>query len=781
MGLLDALGLVRASSVTVATDAPQKAMIGPGAYAMSDPGWSAAMNYGRWDTPRGMARAQALSHANPWIDKAERMICGRLSAMPWHLETDDDETVDDESPPELRAIVQLLERPSPLTRPRVTWRDLLHITTRHLGVINVAAWYLDALDVNGIPKEILYLNPARLTPVDDGTGDWWLDKDANYQGSGKRLEFDEVLLFNLVPPDIGWAGVGLVETAESKIQLSKFSDRFATQTYATGGRRGSWISPREGRMPDDVFDALVAGLKNIAESPDATKRNIVSKGAIDVTPQASTPQELQASDIMSMTRDDLLLIWNVDIADAGVPGGAGLSSGQMRSQARQSTFENAIEPRADVIAETIQLLLLDRYKAAGIDVELVVEKPEWEDETPAYERAAKANILPLRNHERRAIVGLEPFGDPALDNAVWLPAGIYEAYQTPDAVTGATVEPVVAITRPGIPLLGDGEVKAGPLGNTRTSVEQRITPKIRRDVEKVLAEFRRIAAEKAGAKAAHLRGKPSDVDAVFNAAAFEKAMAKAIGPHLAGTASVVTAEARKSLGHLKPGKAEWTDNVASYVLRRGGERVVEMAATSRADILAAIKNTVSPDLSIPELSAKLTDAVGGLSTWSDERAEMIARTETMFAYNDSALKSYGEFGVERVEAIDGDEDTECADRNGRTYTLDESLTITDHPNGTLDWVPVIKASLDEPAWDGQAELTKAVIAMASREPAPPIFNVHPADVHVHPAPVTVHVPEQPVTVNMPEQPAPVVNVTLPKGSKTIQRDAEGRITGITED
>jgi hypothetical protein len=61
----------------------------------------------------------------------------------------------------------------------------------------------------------------------------------------------------------------------------------------------------------------------------------------------------------------------------------------------------------------------------------------------------------------------------------------------------------------------------------------------------------------------------------------------------------------------------------------------------------------------------------------------------MFAYNDAALGSYREYGVDRVEAIDGDEDTECADRNGRTYPLEEALGITDHPNGTLDWVPVV--------------------------------------------------------------------------------------------
>jgi hypothetical protein len=41
-----------------------------------------------------------------------------------------------------------------------------------------------------------------------------------------------------------------------------------------------------------------------------------------------------------------------------------------------------------------------------------------------------------------------------------------------------------------------------------------------------------------------------------------------------------------------------------------------------------------------------------------------------------------------VTAIDGDEDDECASRDGQTYDLAEALDISDHPNGTLDWVPV---------------------------------------------------------------------------------------------
>ena len=61
----------------------------------------------------------------------------------------------------------------------------------------------------------------------------------------------------------------------------------------------------------------------------------------------------------------------------------------------------------------------------------------------------------------------------------------------------------------------------------------------------------------------------------------------------------------------------------------------------------------------------------------------------MFAYNEAALTSYRQLDVGQVVALDGDKDPECADRNGREFTIDDAFDIADHPNGTLDWIPVV--------------------------------------------------------------------------------------------
>lgn len=72
------------------------------------------------------------------------------------------------------------------------------------------------------------------------------------------------------------------------------------------------------------------------------------------------------------------------------------------------------------------------------------------------------------------------------------------------------------------------------------------------------------------------------------------------------------------------------------------------------------------------------------------RASMIARTELAHSYLQANLDTYQQSGVvKRVEAQDGTRDAMCADRNGEVMGVDEAMMISDHPNGTLNWVPLI--------------------------------------------------------------------------------------------
>lgn len=92
--------------------------------------------------------------------------------------------------------------------------------------------------------------------------------------------------------------------------------------------------------------------------------------------------------------------------------------------------------------------------------------------------------------------------------------------------------------------------------------------------------------------------------------------------------------------------------------------------------------------SIPQLadrvSAVFSDAI-------DNRAETIARTETLQAYASASLQSYREAGIEQVQMYDGSGDPECAAVNGMIVSPDEAdeLMADEHPNGTRGCAPVV--------------------------------------------------------------------------------------------
>jgi hypothetical protein len=180
-----------------------------------------------------------------------------------------------------------------------------------------------------------------------------------------------------------------------------------------------------------------------------------------------------------------------------------------------------------------------------------------------------------------------------------------------------------------------------------------------------------------------------------------------------------------------------------------------------------------------ESPADLGLRIRSSAAFDDYRSELISRTETAQVYNDAALRSFGELEVTEVEAIDGDEDAECAARNGKRYPLDEAMGITDHPNGTLDWVPVVKAVIPPDPLLIMAEAVKA----SMERPAPqttitipeqqaPIVTVTPPDIHV----AAPEVNTEPFAKALLELKA---SLTRPR-KQTILRDEAGRIIGIEE-
>lgn len=667
--------------------------------------FAANVSYGtyladRERTPqKRMQRAQAAYYANPWIGTAEATVTRRVAGLPWHLENDQDEEWEEPYPPPVQLAFDLLERPQKALpdelrdRRLLTRRALIAITSRHIGLCGMAYWFLDRLDQYGIPQAILYVNPARVWAAATDTGrvtGWVLDAADDYGNGGTPLSISELLPFYLDPPDWGPYGTGLYERARQKALVTTLADQHAAYVLGTGGRLAGIVSPKEGWIPDEQYKTLVAEFRNVNDAPDAAKRTTILRGPIEFQKTAGSPEELNLLDLSSMNRDEIFTIWGVPPSEAGVPGQkVGLNSGEVRKYDEAIFMQGAVHDRVVAIRETIQFGLLDRWQQLGVTIDLEIEEPEFDDRTPQFEIASKARELPLTNRERRELVGLDPFGDDR-DDEVWLPGTLMPAYGS-----SHTPPPPPALVLPGNPpLLPSGEEptdeiegKAGTarefLG-LRQSLEARWVPTMRRSVADVLrAQRAEVAAKLRAATPDEVKRQKGNARHWFRVEAEANRLRKVLAPLAASLGETVT---KRTAELLAPGKADpFTESVTDALLKTVGLRITGITETTRDAVTTAVEDGYARGLS----PAEIADLIEDLPAFDEARAELVARTETMLAYNEAALRSYGEYGVRQVQALDGDTDAECAARNGNIYDLDEAYGITDHPNGTLDWAPVL--------------------------------------------------------------------------------------------
>jgi phage portal protein BeeE len=764
-----------------------------------------------WDSPlsslsrnpnRLMLEAQSLYY-QPWVHVAEQAVVNRMIRLPWHLEDEEGETFDGESNPEQRALLNLIERPN----KRQTRRQLWGITLRHMGLCGNAFWYLDQRDLlAGTPLEIMYINPARMTPaLDSGKNvvGWVLDGPDNpVTGSdgnpGVPLDVEEVIHFRLDEPDFGVWGIGIAQAAQRKVELSRITDGYIGQVLGTGGRITGIIAPKDDRtqFTDDEFMALGNEWRRIVEDPQAAKRLQIMKKPIELVQTSMSPRDLLLPDVAKMSRDDTLAMWGVPLSSVGIPTPAGLNSGEKGKYDEAAMYEGAVQPRGESFREKVQYEFLDRFAGLGLSAQLVIEFPTFDDLAPLYDNADKAKIIPRRIDEARESVGLDPL-DPAiygkLGEQIIIDQSIVFLKEDEPEPEPLPAVPAPVVDEPSPTDEEDVVAKADirkPLLGLRHKMEVQWEPRIRQAVQDVLTEQRRFISS----KLPHISAKPSDTT-WWNEKREQRRFMVALDPLI----EELTAEVAGGTARLaqKPRKAD--TSIYDYVRAKVGERITGINNTTREKVQKLVAEGIEQGMSPQDLGSALKES----AAFDAARADMIARTETAYAYNDSAIQSYLSLDVEQVQVIDGDKDAECAHADGATWSMDEALSNPiSHPNCTRDFIPVVKAVVEPNPMLIMAEAYKA-----SLDRPPAIINVTTPDVHVTTPPVhvttpavNVHVPKPHLQadIHVPQQPPPTVNVSTPEAKaqatlpteirivsmpdrvKVAQRNAEGEIVRMAE-
>jgi len=155
------------------------------------------------------------------------------------------------------------------------------------------------------------------------------------------------------------------------------------------------------------------------------------------------------------------------------------------------------------------------------------------------------------------------------------------------------------------------------------------------------------------------------------------------------------------------GALDWSEKlpVVQRILNTAPARAQMIHRTTSKAIGRGVAVALERGYSVEQLARGVPDdnfpGLRSILTETDFRARLIARTETMRTQNQTSVGYYQTQGYMYVQAddVDGDSDDTyidpgdpygrtCAERNGQIYRLEDAVNIDDHPNGTLNWMPM---------------------------------------------------------------------------------------------
>lgn len=642
---------------------------------------------------------------------------------------------------------RLLDMPN----PKESWRQFIEKSIIRYDFAGNAIWYLDEMDDDLCPTGIYNISPTRMWPAQKGTRviGWVLDW--NERGGGTPFTIDEIVHLSAGSADDEVFGVGVVESVLMERDVNELLPKHVSDVLTLGGRLAGMVSPKERSLGENEFQDTLRAWRQIANSGDAAKRLLVFPEPVEWTRGAATPQEIGLPGLNEINRANILSAFPVSEFRLGVTISSGLNSGDTRQHMFREHWEFSIHPRAQVIRETWQHNIVDRFaKKAGEELIMEIKEPGRENAPMLLEKAAAFRALLNLGFDPNAII-------PAvgLDNIKWDPnllmfmieqafLGATEAAgqaggasPAPGLGTGSHVNKTkdpgtqarnnagnaAAIVRLPNPLLA-GDVGQRIFVNDSNrkdniTVSQSVTtqrkaatisgpgktivPEQQAQAQRTLDMFLKGQQDRVVSKvrqtwpSTKAARKAYDDDQWWDEAFEDAELREALRSYVNNVSIAGLEEVSNQLGRvLVPQQygdaleSSWAFAVEDIqginaTTKQAIEDLLRTGA-NRGYTVNQIINGVE-DEGFTGLSELMMD--NGQAAWSPQRAETVARTSLMKAYNRSNLLGYEAYGVSHVQARDGDYDAECAARDGRAFSIEDAMGIHDHPNGTLDWLPLL--------------------------------------------------------------------------------------------
>jgi len=326
--------------------------------------------------------AEQVKHLKHWVYAAVRAIRDRVaSARPKLLARQDGAW----RPVESHPFLDLMDRVNPV---HTQW-ELWAATAEFLELTGNAYWYV-ARDGLGVPREIWPLHAQRVKALPDAR-----TLVAGYEYSpapGKVVRFDrgEVIHFRYPNPHSLYYGWSPLQAAAEAVDAHEQMLAAQLRAFQQGVQPPKVVFTTPQVITDEaVLKRLQDRLETRYAGVEASQRVLVAHGGLKPERLCLTPQEMDFLESARATRDQILAVFGVPAAIAGLSEDVNRSS----ADAMERIFvRNTIAPKLALMAQEIQQDLLPCYPAelrCEFDVSVPEDRAQARaDATAAFDRGA---------------------------------------------------------------------------------------------------------------------------------------------------------------------------------------------------------------------------------------------------------------------------------------------------------------------------------------------------------------------------------------------------------
>jgi HK97 family phage portal protein len=261
----------------------------------------------QWASRNFAAMAKEGFVANAIGYRCVRMISEAAASVPWLLYEGARELDD-------HPLLKLLKHP----QPQASGRELMEALYGFLQVAGNA--YLEAVAVDGVPRELHALRPDRVKAVASADG-WPSAYDYSVDGRSVRLPRESVLHLRLFHPLNDHYGLSPLEAAGRAIDTHNAAGAWAKAMLDNAARPcGALIYTSNEGLTGDQRDELKRELAENYQGTANAGRPLVLEGGMEWRQMSHSPKEMDFIETKNAAARDVALAFGVPPMLLGIPG-----------------------------------------------------------------------------------------------------------------------------------------------------------------------------------------------------------------------------------------------------------------------------------------------------------------------------------------------------------------------------------------------------------------------------------------------------------------------------